>query len=149
MYINKLYIGVDIGADGAASVVDGAGKYIDGINFKKGTVRDIKDFLTELYYNPDYECRALIESVHSSPQMGVSGAFSFGRSAGIIVGMLTAIGIPFDFVSPQKWQKTLGCMTHGDKNISKAKAQQLFPEVRITHSNADSLLIAEYLRRVN
>jgi hypothetical protein len=39
-------------------------------------------------------------------------------------------------------------MTKGDKNITKRKAQELFPEIKITHAIADSLLIAEYGRRV-
>jgi hypothetical protein len=33
------------------------------------------------------------------------------------------------------------------KNKHKAKAAQLFPRVKITHSNADALLIAEHARR--
>ena len=47
-----------------------------------------------------------------------------------------------------RWQKYLGCLTKGDKNVSKAKAQELFPDLKITHAIADSLLIAEYGRRV-
>jgi hypothetical protein len=39
-------------------------------------------------------------------------------------------------------------MTKGDKNITKRKAQELFPEIKITHAIADSLLIAEYGRRL-
>ena len=36
------------------------------------------------------------------------------------------------------------------KNRHKALAEELFPEVkRVTHANADALLIAEYGRRIN
>jgi hypothetical protein len=42
------------------------------------------------------------------------------------------------------WQKSLGCLTHGDKNVSKAAAQRLFPGMKITHATADALLIAYY-----
>jgi hypothetical protein len=35
-------------------------------------------------------------------------------------------------------------MTKGDKNISKAKAQELFPDKKIIHATADALLIALY-----
>ncbi len=61
--------------------------------------------------------------------------------------MLIASRIPFEEVTPQKWQKTLSCLSRGDKNITKAKAQQLFPGLRVTHATADALLIAEYARR--
>ena len=90
------------------------------------------------------ECRAHIEQVHSSPQMGVKSAFTFGQGFGHIEMALTAAGIPFERVRPQVWQKALGCMTKGDKNITKRKAQELFPQIRVTHAIADALLIAYY-----
>ena len=70
--------------------------------------------------------RAYLEAVSSSPQMGVVSAFSFGRGYGNLEMALTAAGIPFERVRPQVWQKALGCMTKGDKNVSKRKAQELF-----------------------
>ena len=62
---------------------------------------------------------------------------------------LTAAGIPFERVRPQQWQKSLGCLTKGDKNVTKRKAQELFPMMKVTHATADALLIAEYGRRVS
>ena len=80
---------------------------------------------------------------------GATGTFTFAQGYGFIRGVLITIGIPFEDVTPQAWQKTLGCLTRGDKNVSKAKAQQLFPQLpRITHAIADALLIAEYGRRI-
>jgi len=43
----------------------------------------------------------------------------------------------------------MGCMTKGDKNVSKRKAQELFPSMKVTHASADALLIAEYGRRMS
>ena len=94
-------------------------------------------------------CRAVIESVSSSPQMGVVSAFTFGRGYGNLEMALTAAGIPFERVRPQAWQKALGCLTKGEKNITKAKAQEMFPALKITHAIADALLLAEYCRRIN
>jgi hypothetical protein len=37
--------------------------------------------------------------------------------------------------------------TKGDKNVSKRRAQELFPQLKVTHATADALLIAEYGRR--
>ena len=61
---------------------------------------------------------------------------------------LCAATIPYEEVTPQKWQKALGCRTGGDKNVSKARAQALFPLQNITHAIADALLLAEYCRRL-
>lgn len=88
-----------------------------------------------------------LESVHSMPGQGVASSFKFGRGFGNLEMALTASGIPFTYVTPQKWQKELGCLTKGDKNVSKSRSQQLFPHIKVTHAIADSLLIAEYCRR--
>jgi hypothetical protein len=76
--------------------------------------------------------------------MGVKSAFTFGNGFGHLEMALTAAEIPFSRVRPQEWQKAMGCMTKGDKNVSKAKAQELFPSIKVTHAIADSLLIMQY-----
>jgi crossover junction endodeoxyribonuclease RuvC len=83
------------------------------------------------------------------PKQGVSSTFKFGVNYGFLRGMLTAHKIPFEEVTPQKWQKAMGCLSKGNKNVTKAKAQQLFPNLKITHKVADALLIAEYCRRTH
>jgi Holliday junction resolvasome RuvABC endonuclease subunit len=76
--------------------------------------------------------------------MGVKSAFTFGNGFGHLEMALTAAGIPFERVRPQVWQKALGCMTKGEKNVSKRKAQELFPSMKVTHAIADALLLAYY-----
>ena len=83
-----------------------------------------------------------------------SAMFKFGTSCGKLLGMLTAAGIPFEMVTPQTWQKSLGIparkKTEGKtqfKNRLKQRAEQLFPQVKVTLATADALLIAEYIRR--
>jgi crossover junction endodeoxyribonuclease RuvC len=88
--------------------------------------------------------KAYLEQVSSSPQMGVTSSFTFGNGFGHLEMALTAAGIPFERVRPQVWQKDMGCMSKGDKNVTKARAQELFPSLKITHSTADALLIASY-----
>jgi hypothetical protein len=95
------------------------------------------------------EFKAYLEQVHSSPQMGVKSAFTFGNGFGHLEMALTAAGIPFERVRPQVWQKVMSCMTGGDKNVSKRKAQELFPHIKCTHATSDALLIAEFGRRKN
>lgn len=95
------------------------------------------------------ECRAYLEQVHSSPQMGVTSAFTFGNGFGHLEMALTAANIPFERIRPQVWQKAMGCLTGGDKNVSKRRAQELFPSMKVTHKTADALLICEYGRKQN
>jgi hypothetical protein len=90
---------------------------------------------------------AVIEFVHSSPQMGVKSAFTFGRSYGFLRGCLSSLGFPYVEVRPQAWQKAMGCLSGGDKNKTKALAQQLYPGEKVTHGVADALLLATFCRR--
>lgn len=98
---------------------------------------------------------AYIEKVHAMPSQGVTSMFTFGQNYGFLRGCLTALEIPFEAVTPHRWQKEFSLLRR-DKNESntdkknrhKAKAQQLFPHLKVTHATADALLICEYGRRL-
>lgn len=139
-------IGIDPGKNGGIAVIDELGHaYADKM---PETITDMFEHFDSLNVSHTGDRRAYIEQVHSSPQMGVKSAFTFGNGFGHLEMALTACGIPFERIRPQAWQKALGCMTKGDKNVSKRRAQELFPSLKITHSTADALLIAEYGRRL-
>jgi hypothetical protein len=93
-----------------------------------------------------FRAKAVLEHVHSSPQMGVKSAFTFGQSFGHVLGILDANEVPYLLVRPQKWQKDMGCMSGGDKNRTKAEAQRRWPFIKMTHRIADSMLLAEWAR---
>lgn len=136
----SMFIGIDPGKTGGIAIIH------DGVALAykmPQTDRDVWDLLSQIK-DPEF---AMLEKVASSPQMGVKSAFTFGRGYGYLCCALTAIGVPWEEVTPQKWQRELGCLSGGDKNKTKAKAQQLFPQLKITHATADALLIAEYCRR--
>ena len=139
----RTVLGIDPGASGAIARIFDDG-YITTCRMSE-TESDIVGFLEG---SPMDEYYAFIERVHSMPKQGVASSFKFGASYGFLRGILIALRIPFEEVSPQKWQKEMGCLTRGDKNVSKARAQQLFPKEKIVHATADALLIAEYGRRV-
>jgi hypothetical protein len=144
-----IVIGIDPGKNGAiAWITDGkpcVEKMPDTLQDLWGLIGDICGLTSNHGYTP---CRAYIEQVHSSPQMGVKSAFTFGNGFGHLEMALTAAGIPFERIRPQVWQKSLGCLTGGDKNVSKRRAQELFPTMKVTNATADALLIAEYGRRI-
>lgn len=142
-----IILGIDPGQSGGiASFINGEASAVPMF----ATEKDISDHLWMRYSDGQENggVFALIERVHSMPKQGVASSFKFGANYGFLRGCLVTIGIPFEEVTPQRWQKFMGCMTRGDKNVSKRKAQQLFPRLRITHAIADALLICEYGRRV-
>jgi hypothetical protein len=138
-------IGIDPGKNGGIAWISDGKPCVEKM---PETIQDLWDLIESIGYRPPWEFgpkpKAYIEAVHSSPQMGVKSAFTFGNGFGHLEMALTAAGIPFERVRPQSWQKAMGCMTGGDKNISKRRAQELFPSLKITHSTADALLIAHY-----
>ena len=145
--MSRITIGIDPGANGAIAWIDERGKSCvekmpDTLQDLWELVRDITNFPRSAIDGRKY--KAYIEQVSSSPQMGVVSSFSFGRGYGNLEMALTAAGIPFERVRPQVWQKAMGCMTKGNKNISKQKAQELFPDKKVIHATADALLIALY-----
>ncbi len=77
---------------------------------------------------------------------GLGSTFKFGRNAGLLEGFLVASRMRWDFVHPAKWQAVLRCKTGGNKKITQAKAQQLWPHLSFSQKNAEGLLIAEYCR---
>jgi crossover junction endodeoxyribonuclease RuvC len=139
--VSQLYLGVDPGNSGGIALV--AENFAQAWKLDQ-TEADVADLLRS--YAGTVKL-GFVEAVHSMPGQGVSSSFKFGRSYGFLRGLLVALKIPFEDVRPQAWQKQMGCLTGGDKNVSKAKAQMLWPDMRITHAIADSLLIAEACRR--
>jgi hypothetical protein len=139
----KLYIGIDPGLSGGIAFIPTSGE--PWAHKMPETDRDLIDLLRDS--TRDMEARATLEFVSSSPQMGVKSAFTFGEGYGRLQMALTALGVPYERVRPQAWQKAMGCLTKGDKNVSKRRAQELFPALKVTHAIADALLIAEFARR--
>lgn len=111
------------------------------------TERDIYDLIIKLSKLEPNPKRIYIEKVHAMPGQGVTSMFSFGQNYGFLRACLIASEVPFEEIRPAQWQNLLGCKTKGNKNVTKSKAQQLFPDIKITHAIADALLIAEYGRR--
>ena len=90
--------------------------------------------------------RAIVDKVGARPGQGVSSMFSFGRSVGIIEGVLAAKQIPVTFVTPQSWQKQSGAAK--GKDGSRQRVMELFPQeahlfARVKDDGrADAVLIA-------
>jgi hypothetical protein len=144
-----LFVGVDVGAGGGIAIIDELAAVHLAVRMPD-TDRDVLDALGWCFREAPILPRwGMLEKVHSSPQMGVKSAFSFGQQYGRVRMALAAAVVPFDEVTPFKWQRRLECLTGGDKNVSKMRAQQLFPLTKVTHYLADALLLAEFCRRTH
>jgi len=160
-------IGIDPGLSGAIAWADDG--FAPRVRKMPETERDIWLFVRSLASVGDVS--ATIEKVHnmapprtqadesgklvktqgrgSTANWELSGNYHAVRMA------LVAAGIGFEAVSPQKWQKEFGLVFRGAKRLDnwekkrrhKAKAEQLWPGVNVTHATADALLLLEYARR--
>lgn len=140
------YIGVDPGKKGGFAIITDSGQ--------TATALDEKAFVYSMYVLRSFDCVACVEHVGAMPGQGVTSMFNFGQNFGFIQGVLTAYGIPFELVRPQKWKKEFSIT--GDKNTSIAVCKRLFPDVSLLPTErsrkdsdgmAEALLLAEYARR--
>lgn len=138
-----MILGIDPGKSGGFAIITET--TTAAYAFDKHTPSDIAEILDR---HKKWVKVSYIERVSAMPKQGVVSVFTFGQNYGWWQGVLTAFKIPIERVSPIKWQTYMGCRTGGNKNVSKARAQEIFPEEKITHAIADALLIAEYGRRI-
>lgn len=82
---------------------------------------------------------AAVESVHASPQMGVSSSFDFGHTFGLIKGVLDGLGITIRGVEPNVWKPRLGLSS--DKNKSLVKAGEIFNAAFNCEATAEAAMI--------
>lgn len=108
------------------------------------TERDTADILSE--FGPRIAVCA-IERLQPMFKTSKVAMFKLGQSYGFLRGLLIVQQIRFEEIRPQVWQKGLACLSGGKKAVTRARAQQLWPKQKITNKTADSLLIAEYMRR--
>ena len=150
------YLGIDPGKGGGIAVVDERARAVEATNMPE-TLTDLWDFLVSRRdtYIIAY---AGLELLHALPaavesKMGIHrgsiSTWKLGEHFGKLQMALTAAGFRWETYSPRKWQGVMDCLTGGNKNVSKERAQQLFPGIKITHKTADALLIAETCRRIN
>ncbi len=140
--MSEIIIGIDPGKSGGIAFVGDD----EAVAIKMpATERDVWDDLSGCGYGH----YAFIEQVHSMPRQGVASSFKFGANYGMLRAFLIAAEIPFETVTPSTWQRVMRCLSGGDKNVTKRRAQELFPHIKkITHAIADALLIAEFGRRL-
>jgi crossover junction endodeoxyribonuclease RuvC len=150
-------LGIDPGLTGAIAVVgeemcwavvdlpvsertSGKGKQVNAALFA--------DMVEELMprYGPRH---AYLEQVGARPGQGVTSMFTFGRSLGVIEGVLGALQFKVYYVTPARWKRHHG-LVHKDKDACRTMAMQRYPEARELLQRkkdvgrADAIMIAAY-----
>jgi hypothetical protein len=155
-----IYVGIDPGQSGGIAWLSSTGAQVAKMPETGGDLLMLLERVVRLpanAYTPANEVgRDVVVAIERAQAMppsvqgriqGVASTFKFGQHYGTLCGLLLALRVPFVAVSSVVWQKALGCLTHGDKTISKARAQQLYPHLKVTHATADALLIATWCAR--
>lgn len=92
--------------------------------------------------------RAIVERVNARPGQGVTSMFAFGRSFGIVEGVLGGLNIPMSYVTPQQWRKSM--QVREGKDGSRQRAAELFPryadqfQLKKHDGRAEAALIAYF-----
>lgn len=147
-----MIIGIDPGLHGAIAVIDGGRvlllEDIPVVQFSAGRTKYRVEpvQLAEMLREYSGASLAVVEQVSSRPGEGVSSAFSFGYTSGVILGVLGALKIPVKRPSPSVWKKAM--KLGPDKDLSRARAIELFTSVSAQlalkkhHDRAEALLMA-------
>lgn len=146
-------LGIDPGASGGLAFFDVERGLLDVfdmpiVNVKRGgkNKREVSAQMLQLVIGGRRVNDAFVEKVGAMPGQGVSSMFQFGRSVGMVEGVLATLVIPTSYVTPQVWQKEVGA--RGGKDASRARAAELFPayaanfQRKKDDGRADAALIA-------
>lgn len=108
-----MILGIDPGVDGAVAVLTPAGELVEVVDMPtlqdgaKGRRTVNAGLLAAVVYKSD-ATKAFCELVGPRPGDGHAGAFGFGRSRGVIEGVLAAAGVPVEMVAPVTWKRAAG-----------------------------------------
>lgn len=125
--------GVDPGANGAIAFLSDEGHLLNVEDLPVAKVKVGKTMRSRLItaslaamLTNRRPVAVYLEEVQPIASAGSVAAFGLGKSAGLIEGVVTALGIQLVMVRPKVWQKHFG-LSGGDKGASRARAAQLWP----------------------
>jgi uncharacterized protein YbjT (DUF2867 family) len=124
-------LGIDIGVTGAIALLNIAGELVDVFDMPvlqdgpKGRRAVNAPLLAPIVFK-SHAATAYVEYVGARPGEGAVGAFAFGRSRGVIEGVLGAAGIPCTFIAPASWKRAVG-LSLASKDAARAEAIRRWP----------------------
>ncbi len=130
--MSKYSIGIDPGLSGAIAIISPESLKIFDMptmtverNGKAKRQVSASELAEMLYLYSGRDCHVYVEKVSAMAGQGVTSVFSFGRSFGMIEGILAAFKLPVTYVAPATWVKAIG--RGQGKDASRARAMELFP----------------------
>ena len=141
-----LVIGIDPGISGGLAFI--SENEVKAVKMPE-TERDIWDCINAEIQKCKYwkDILIIIEKVHAFPgKQGISSTWKFAQNYGFLRGLVVALECQLIDISPQKWMKEFvitsskGKTKTQHKNELKQKAQQFFPQLKITLATSDALL---------
>lgn len=148
----RFFMGIDPGANGAICVVDDEGKIVE-IYRMPATIAELKEALdswTDTAWHRNIT-HCVIERVQGMTGQSASAAFNFGRNYGTLEATVYMKAIPYETVTPQKWQQYFQAGKSKDfatKTLWKSHlwmmAKKLYPLKNIPKYAADAVLLARY-----
>lgn len=156
--MGKIVIAVDPGNAGAFAWRDGSGtRHVRNMpDTPRGIIeliREIEDDVDEHgVIRPASDFVVYLEDVgRGIPGQSSSATATFARHNGHLEMAFIAEGIRIEKVLPNRWMSSLGigkakdCTSKNEwKNRLKRKAEDLYPQFKVTLKNADALLILDY-----
>ena len=155
----KIVMSIDPGLSGAIAVFDGE-TLIDIVDtpvhslVRNGkTKRQISGSGLAAIFRDYKPAHVVVEKVSAMPGQGVTSMFSFGRSFGLIEGILAAYELPATFVMPSVWTKGIGRGL--GKDASRSRACELYPNHQKSFARvkddgrADAVLIGAWWLKAN
>ncbi len=130
----SLYLGIDPGSSGAVAVLDGNGQIVavtdmPVVKVKVGKTERARvsgPMLAALLEQTAHDTvMVVLEKVGGMTGQSASAAFTFGYGAGMIEGVIAALGLPMAPVTPQVWKKSAGIAA--DKGAAREAAMRLWP----------------------
>ncbi|WOJ89859.1 hypothetical protein RZS28_00650 [Methylocapsa polymorpha] len=122
----KLVLGIDPGLDGAVAILTDAGELLEihDMPTLEDGAKGRRAVNPALFASIVYGSQATIafcELVGPRPTDGVTGAFGFGRSRGIIEGCMAAVGVPLTLIAPPIWKRASNILP-GKENKDSARS---------------------------
>lgn len=151
-----MILGIDPGKTGAMALLDGErclGVWdMPSVSDGRSTgvsAALLSDAIDDAVQLADGNLAIVLEKVGAMPGQGTVSMFSFGRSVGIIEGVVGSKHIAMHKVSPSIWKRRAKLIGKA-KDFSRALAIEMFPEVadqlqrKKDCGRADAILIAFY-----
>ena len=137
-----LVLGIDLGAAGAVSLLDGDGHLLDVRDIPvlddgprgRPTVSASGFAAIVKEWAPD---RAIVEFVASRPTDSPASAFAFGMARATVMSTLEVLGVSAGFITVPVWKRSVGIGAgRGQKSTARAEATRRWPRHADTFARA-------------